>query len=180
MTVLFTIGHSNHAIEAFVALLHRHSVDCVVDVRSYPVSRRYPWFEADALRQHLATAGIDYHHAGRPLGGKRPVPQGSPHIALEAQWHGYADHMLGQVFRRGIAQLRRLSESGTVAIMCAERDPSECHRSMISDHLHFEGVPVHHILADGRLRDHQPNPAIRLVEEGLIYDHGGQVSLLPG
>ncbi len=178
MTAIYTIGHGSHAIESFIGLLTRHRIDCLVDVRSYPVSRRYPWFEGDTLRHHLGLAGIVYHQAGRPLGGRRPAVTASPHIALDASWQAYADHMMGQVFRRGIVQLRSLAEQHGLAIMCAEREPAECHRAMISDFLYVEGVAVKHILHDGRLRDHAPNPAIRLTNQGLVYDRGGQASLL--
>lgn len=167
---LLTVGHGNRTIEAFVALLGRHRVEILVDVRSHPVSRRYPWFDGEVLRLHLDAAGVRYHFAGRALGGRRRTPPRSMDTALADGLRGFADHMRSASFRRGAAQLVRLAQSGRTAIMCAERDPAHCHRSLIADHLHFQGIPVGHIDPDGSLVPHRLHPSARPTAEGVLYD----------
>ena len=143
MLTLFTIGHSNLSAETFVAHLKRHNITTLVDVRSHPVSRRFPHFNKDALETSLPEAGIAYRFAGKYLGGRSDAE------AID--------------FVMGIARLLNLTaqESGGLAIMCAEGDPLQCHRhTLIARALLdpsasvLEGeidLAVQHILPDGSL-----------------------------
>jgi len=175
--VIWTVGHSNRSAEDFIALLREPDIELLVDVRARPRSSRFPHFDESALREILSDAGITYHWAGRHLGGFRAPAPDSPHVALPEGFRGYADHMQTEAFRRAIAQLRNLARRGRTAIMCAEREPLECHRSLIADYLLLEGVEVLHLVAPGETRAHQLRAEARRESAALIYDRRLQASL---
>src|SRR5215471_2457273 len=129
---LWTIGHGNRSIEAFLALLRDAGIRCLVDVRAYPASRRHPHFARTALEQSLAHAGVRYVWEGKALGGRRTPAATSAHLALDdPQFRAYADHMMTLAFREALERLIRCGCAERTAFMCAERLPSECHRSFI-------------------------------------------------
>jgi uncharacterized protein (DUF488 family) len=177
MTV-YTIGHGNRAFEEFAGLLRAAAIECLVDVRAYPASRRHPQFSRDALEGSLAAAGVRYAWEGKTLGGRRKAAADSPHIALRSPgFRAYADYMATEEFRAGLQRLLGMAGSGRVAIMCAERLPWECHRNLISDSLVARGTRVLHLMDRGEGREHTLNPVARLEGERLIYDAGEQLGL---
>ncbi len=119
---LFTIGHSNHSIEHFLALLRRHGVEAVADVRSRPYSRFVPHFAKERLARILADAGVGYLFLGQELGGK-PVRDDPPQARLD-----YQARIREPSFQRGIETLLHAVAERRVALLCRERDPLECHR----------------------------------------------------
>lgn len=140
MPVLYTIGHSNHALADFLALLARHGVAELVDVRAAPYSRRLPHFRKAPLARSLDAHGIAYRWMGARLGGLRHRDGAASFEAVAAS----AD------FRAGLAELERLARAGTVAAMCAEGEPMACHRTiLITRHLRHSGLDIRHILPDG-------------------------------
>ena len=123
ISTIFTIGHSTRPIAEFLALLQQVDVDLLVDVRSIPRSRTNPQFNADALPETLAAAGISYQHLPA-LGGLRHRKKGAP-TSLNTFWHvaafrNYADYAATEAFRTGLNELRALSRDNCCAIMCAE------------------------------------------------------------
>jgi uncharacterized protein (DUF488 family) len=153
--VMFTVGHSTHALDAFVALLRGAGVEAVADVRRYPGSRRSPWFAREALAASLPGEGIEYVHL-EPLGGRRSVVPGSPNGGWDnAAFQAYADHMATPEFAAGLAQLERLARRRATAVMCAEAPWWRCHRRLIADALVVRGWTVRHIGPDGGLTDHE-------------------------
>ena len=131
---LFTIGHSNRSLNDFLQILHHQNVEQLIDVRSHPGSHRFPSFNRNSLRLALEDEEIAYAWFGRELGGLRRAKPSSPHTALAVDgFRGYADHMSSPTFHHGIHRLTNLAGNTKVAIMCAERDPCRCHRSMIAD-----------------------------------------------
>jgi uncharacterized protein (DUF488 family) len=169
---VYTVGHSTRPIEEFLALLEENGVRLLVDVRRYPVSRRYPQFTGAALAESLAGAGIGYHHEAA-LGGHREPRPGSPNTALRAAaFRGYADHMSTPAFRDALARLQEKAAAQRTAFMCAEADPQRCHRQLAADALVARGTPVLHILGPGRVRAHALHPAARPTPEGGIV-YGG-------
>jgi uncharacterized protein (DUF488 family) len=141
---IFTIGHSNHPIERFVALLQEAGVRLLADVRSMPYSRRVPQFNRERLRETLKAAGIDYRHFGEALGGK---PQGGTRdygaMAKTPAFVSALDAVIGEAARQ------------PVVLMCAERDPMDCHRTiLVSRHLTTRQVEIVHLLVDGGRRAH--------------------------
>jgi len=145
MSVVFTIGHSDHSLERFLALLAAAGVEMVADVRTAPVSRHVPHFSKAPLAGALHRAGISYLFLGRELGG-RP---NDPALFTDgiADFERMADT---DAFRAG---LRRVATEATwlrVALMCSEKEPLDCHRSLlIGRALWAGGIEVRHILADG-------------------------------
>lgn len=133
MDTLFTIGHSRHEPELFISLLKQHDIAAVYDVRSKPYSKFLPQFRRDNLKGILEEAGIHYVYVGDMLGGKpKPAPA---------------------LFAKGLDKLRADGGATRIAIMCAEKDPLNCHRTWtIAENL--PEMAVLHIQADGSLLSH--------------------------
>ena len=148
---VFTIGHSNHSPEAFVELLAQHEVDEVIDVRSSPSSRYLPHFNHDVLSHILDDFGIDYVFLGGQLGGRPAGPS-----YYDADGRVLYDRVSDtEFFDDGIGQVVRVADERRVALMCAEKDPLDCHRTLLlAQSLVKRGVAVGHILADGGVEDH--------------------------
>ena len=163
---LFTIGHSAHPLAVFLELLRQHSISAVADVRSAPYSRYRPHFGKDALSRSLGDAGIKYVFLGRELGGRSEDPS-----CYENGRIRYSRLVRRPEFRDGIERLKKGAADHRVALMCAEREPLECHRTiLVSPVLEEEGLPVAHIHADGRLESHE-EAMDRLIDlVGLSYD----------
>jgi uncharacterized protein (DUF488 family) len=147
--VLFTIGHSTHAFEYFAGLLTRHAVEVVCDVRSVPYSRRNPQFNRDALEQGLRSAGIKYVLLGKELGARSNNPD--CYVNGKVRYHRLAREPL---FLDGLQRLRKGIDGHRVALMCAERDPLMCHRTiLVCRELKGPALEIEHILADGSLEN---------------------------
>lgn len=178
---MLTIGHSNRALEDFLALLQEAGVERLIDVRSQPASRRFPWFSRGRLEAALSEAGIAYAWEGPDLGGRREerAEDGERHPALaEAGFRAYARHMEGAAFRTAVDRLLT-SPGASTAVMCAERDPAHCHRSLIADYL--EAVrerPVSHIMGPGHRERHAVHPGARPIGGILRYDRSQTERLL--
>lgn len=143
MKAIRTIGHSNHEIERFMALLQAGGVEAVVDVRSMPYSRRFPQFGRERLAARLAASGILYRYEGTALGGK-PRDGGS-----------YDDLAARSGFVDALARLIAGAADTALCLMCAEREPLDCHRTiLVSRRLAERGVEIEHLLADGRSEPH--------------------------
>jgi uncharacterized protein (DUF488 family) len=166
---IWTIGHSTRAIEEFHQLLAEHEIKALVDVRSFPVSRRHPHFTQAPLAAGLTEKGIEYHHL-RSLGGRRKPRGDSKNTAWQnASFRAYADHMESAEFEKGIDQLLELAGEKRAVIMCAEAVWWSCHRSLISDFLKANGVDVIHIVTAKRTESHPYTAAARIVEGKLSY-----------
>lgn len=169
-TTLFTIGHSNRSVDEFIALLGVADIETLIDIRAHPQSGRFPHFNQEALRESLNNAGITYHWAGRQLGGRRDTDPASPNMALAEGLRGFADYMASDEFAGAATQLMRLAAKSNSAIMCAEADANNCHRSLLSDYLILQGHTVKHIVATKQLQDHQLSKHARRESAQLIYD----------
>ena len=173
--VLFSIGHSNHALDAFVGLLRQHNVDVVVDVRSSPYSKFNPQFNRDSLADALRTASVRYAFFGKELGAR--VDDASCYVDGKVQYGRLAAR---QEFRDAIARLVSGAADHRLALMCAEKEPLDCHRTiLVSQALAEAGHVVNHIHADGRLESHREALG-RLVEmtgvaQGDFFSGGDDV-----
>jgi uncharacterized protein (DUF488 family) len=148
---ILTIGHSNHVIELFVRLLAQHEVRVLADVRSVPYSRRHPAYNREALERSLAQAGVAYVFLGKELGAKSQDP-----AHYEAGRVQYGRLAATELFKSGLARVIEEGTSQRLAIMCAEKDPLACHRTLlVARELEAAGMPVTHIHADGRLEPHR-------------------------
>ena len=147
---LFSIGHSNIPAERFMALLRGAGVNAVADVRSVPASRFFPWFSGKNLGPLLAREGMSYLPYGKELGG-RPRAQ-------SLYRDGIADYeaMARQPeFQAGLKRLVADAARCRVCLMCAEREPLDCHRCLlVARELAARGLAVGHILHDGAIEPH--------------------------
>jgi uncharacterized protein (DUF488 family) len=170
VAILYTIGHSTRPLDEFLGTLRAHAIRTLVDIRSFPMSRRLPHFNREALEKTLAEAGIRYVWL-QELGGRRKkIRDDSPNIALRNDgFRNYADYMLTEDFRRGIAELIQLAEPSRTAYMCAERVYFRCHRMLVSDWLVAHGHQVFHIDGTGPVKSHDLMPEARLIDGQLIY-----------
>ena len=144
---IYTIGHSNHPIDELLALLVQRGIELVADVRSHPASRFNPQFNREALRASLATAGVDYDFLGRELGARST--DDSVYVDGKVDYERLASTA---PFQAGIARLSGAAATRRVALMCAEKDPIDCHRAiLVCPTLAARGFSPQHIHADGRL-----------------------------
>ena len=159
---IYTIGHSTHSIDTFISLLTKHHIDAVVDVRSVPYSRWQPQFNRGSLRSALQEHGIAYGFLGKELGARsddrRCYADGRVSYRLLAET---------ALFKSGIDRLQRGARRNVVALMCAERNPVECHRAiLIGRELDERGIDVVHIRSDGQAEPHD------VTMKGLAADLG--------
>ena len=174
----FTVGHSTHSLDGLVALLARHGVTRVVDVRRTPRSGRHPQFNRDALAVELSARGIDYRHLVA-LGGRRRPRPGSPNGGWEHEaFRGYADHALSEEFAAALAQLCTLARKRPTAIMCAEALWWRCHRRLIADRLTALGWAIAHIATDGKLAEHALPEFAIVHADGTVHYPPTQQTLL--
>ena len=149
---VLTVGHSNHSLEDFAALLFRHRVAVVADVRSVPYSRRHPQFSRRVLEDALRERGLRYLFLGAELGARSQDPScydedGRVQFSRVART---------DLFLRGIERVLDEAAGSRITLLCAERDPANCHRTMlVVPVLRQRGVGVTHILADGSLESQE-------------------------
>lgn len=157
---VFTIGHSTQPVEKLIDLLVRHEISAIADVRSQPYSRMNPQFNREALRAVLKAAGISYVFMGRELGAR--ADDRSCYIGGKVQYDLLAQT---QPFQEGLERVSEGSSKHRIAMMCAEKDPLTCHRTiLVCRHLVTRGLQVQHILQNGRLESHSA-AMVRLLQE---------------
>ncbi len=138
---MFTVGHSTRSLDDFIALLRHYGIQIVVDIRRFPVSKKFPWFTQETLQKAVEKAGIRYVWLGDLLGGYRKG--------------GYEAYQQTETYRKGIEAVKRLTENERVALMCAELLWFRCHRRFIADTLTREGYRVVHIYDPKRSQVHR-------------------------
>ena len=169
---LFTIGHSNHHIEKFIGLLNMHSISAVCDVRSQPYSRHNPQFNRDTLQEQLKEQNISYVFLGAELGARSSDTSCniSGKVRFNCLWQTNR-------FKEGIKRVKTVMDSHRVALMCAEKDPLMCHRTMlVCRYMRSEGMFINHILADGSIETNAEleERLLRLLnipQDDLFMDH---------
>lgn len=148
---VYTVGHSNHPIDQFIQLLNRNGITAIADVRSNPYSRYQPQFNREELKRALRSAGIDYVFLGNELGARSPDP--SCYVGGRVQYSRLA---AAESFKAGLDRVVKGSQSRHIALMCAEKEPLECHRTLlVGQALHGIGVPLTHIHANGDQEPHE-------------------------
>jgi uncharacterized protein (DUF488 family) len=167
--VIWSAGHSNRPAAALVETLLAAGIELVVDVRRYPMSRRNPQFNREALAQTLRAGGISYLHEPA-LGGRRKPQADSKNLGLRDEgFRGFADYMASDEFEQALADLIERSASARTALMCAEALPWRCHRSLIADALVARGLQVEHLLGAGATRHHELTSAARVIDGRVSY-----------
>lgn len=148
--MIYTVGHSNHPLAHFLQLLQGQGVTLLADVRSTPYSRFNPQFRRDSLAAALNDNGIEYLFLGEELGARSKDPS-----CYEDGRVSYGKLAATELFRQGIDRLLAAAKTHTVAIMCAEKDPLDCHRTiLVARELVRRGESVAHILATGEVASH--------------------------
>lgn len=172
MDQIWTVGHSNHPLEKFVGILKAHGIERVIDVRRFPVSRKWPHFNAESLAASLSAEGIDY--SGMPeLGGRRKPRPDSPHTAWRTDaFRGYADFMGSPEFEESLGRAIALAGERRSALLCAEALPWRCHRSILSDAFLVRGWEVREILNEKDARPRKLPAFARVEGDRLTYDVG--------
>jgi uncharacterized protein (DUF488 family) len=175
---LLTIGHGTLTADRLADLLRGAGVDVLVDVRSYPGSRRHPHVGREQMERWVPAAGIDYRWERR-LGGRRATRPDTVNVALRnPAFRGYADHMASAEFASALDDLVRLADARPTAVMCSESMWWRCHRRLLSDAaVLVRGVDVHHVMHDGRRVPHPLTAGVRLDEDHVVYDVGGDMPL---
>jgi uncharacterized protein (DUF488 family) len=168
-TLVLTVGHSTPTLADFLALLAKHAVARLVDVRTVPRSRHNPQFNTEPFSAALADARISYlHMAG--LGGFRRARRDSPNSGWRnLSFRGYADYMQTQEFERHLTALMERARSERVALMCAEAVPWRCHRSLIADALTVRGFLAEKIISESRRKAHALTPFAKANGTALAY-----------
>ena len=148
---IFTVGHSSHSLEEFVSLLQKHRIHEVVDIRSSPYSRYTAHFNFDVIGEALDHIGIRYVFLGGVLGGRPTDPS-----CYDADGRVRYDRIANtDLFDGSIRDLTRGADECRIALMCTEKDPLDCHRTLlVAPSLVAYKVNVEHILADGSLENH--------------------------
>ncbi|HYC86085.1 MAG TPA: DUF488 domain-containing protein [Chryseosolibacter sp.] len=152
-----------------MALLNNFSIKTLVDIRTYPGSRRYPHFNSEHFRRALAEKDIAYYHLPELGGRRKPLPD-SPNTAWRnSSFRGYADHMQSDEFKKGIEVLQQLAMTSPTAYMCSESLWWKCHRALVSDYLKNAGWRVYHIQNIGKYQEHPFTSPARAVQGNLFY-----------
>jgi uncharacterized protein (DUF488 family) len=148
--LLLTVGHSNLPLDGFMATLKAHNVTAIVDVRSVPFSRRFPWFSSRTLSERLQSKGVAYLMMGETLGGRPANPAlyrddvaDYEAMAATSDFHASIDRVIAYATRH------------CLCLMCSEREPLDCHRCLLVGRALAErGCAVGHILGDGSVEPH--------------------------
>ncbi len=164
-TTLFTIGYSGRSLDEFIALLEQYKITALCDVRSMPYSSRNQQFNRESLQQNLKSRNIEYVFLGEELGARSKDP--SSYVAGKALYNKIAELPL---FKQGLARIKLGMEKNYVlALMCAEKDPLLCHRSiLICRNLRGANIDIRHII-DNKSIETQSDLEQRLVKQLKTY-----------
>ena len=167
--IIYTIGHSTHTLEEFIAMLKSFNIELLADIRSFPGSRKFPHFNKENLPASLAENNIEYIHL-KNLGGRRKVNPESCNTGWRvAAFRGYADYMETENFKKAIHELEQIASTKRVAYMCAEAVWWRCHRSLVSDYLKHNGWTVLHIMGVNKSTQHPYTAPAKIMNGKLNY-----------
>jgi uncharacterized protein (DUF488 family) len=170
MNDIWTVGHSTHPIDKFITMLKSFNIEALVDIRTYPGSRRYPHFNKENLSQSLLSENIRYDHFIE-LGGRRKPSDNSPNTAWRhPAFRGYADHMQSTDFVAAVNRLEGLAKKFRTVYMCSEATWWRCHRALLSDLLKSRGWNVHHIMGELKSTLHPYTSPAKIIQGELFYN----------
>ena len=166
---IWTIGHSTRPVEEFIALLQSFKIKLLVDIRSFPGSRKFPQFNKEALQITLAENEREYIHL-KDLGGRRKAAPNSENTSWRSTaFRGYADYMETPTFLQSIQELEKLAKQQPTAYMCAEALWWRCHRALVSDYLKSKDWTVMHIMNIDKAQEHPYTSSAKIVAGALSY-----------
>ncbi|HEX7366537.1 MAG TPA: DUF488 domain-containing protein [Pelobium sp.] len=166
---IWTIGHSTLTAATFLAILQHYQIELLVDVRRFPGSRKFPWFNQDNLESFLNQNGISYIHIASLGGRRKPNPESENIKWRHPAFRAYADFMESDEFSIGITELEQLALQKVTSIMCSEVLWWRCHRSMIADYLKSKGWKVMHIFSEENAAEHPYTQPAKIVSGDLTY-----------
>ena len=167
--IVWTVGHSTRHLDEFIRLLHSFKIELLVDIRTYPGSKRFPHFNKEDLSRNLTAENILYIHMVE-LGGRRtPQPDSVNTAWRHASFRGYADYMQTPAFTEAMDKLEEHAEKYRLAYMCSEAMWWKCHRSLVSDYLKVRGWNVQHIMDEEKSTEHPYTSPARPVQGKLFY-----------
>jgi uncharacterized protein (DUF488 family) len=176
MKELFTIGHSTHTIDRFIELLSMHGITAVCDVRSQPYSKFNPQFNREVLQSELKRHGIAYVYLGKELGPRSDDPDCYENGRVRYDLLAKTD-----LFQEGLRRLREGMKSYRIALMCAEKDPIMCHRTiLVCRHLEDDLTGIRHILEDGSIEENKDSikrlrELLKMSEQDLFTPPEGMI-----
>ncbi len=150
-------------------MLQSFDIQAVADVRRFPGSRKFPWFNKDSLAVTLPDVGIEYHHFVHLGGRRRPLKDSHNDAWRLDAFKGYADYMETPEFVEALKQLEKLASLKRTVFMCSEAVWWSCHRSMVSDALKHAGWNVQHIMGVGKSTEHPYTSPARIEHGELVY-----------
>jgi uncharacterized protein (DUF488 family) len=168
--VIWTIGHSTHSIEEFIAILCSFQIERLVDIRMFPGSRRYPHFNKMALETSMPEANVNYCHMVSLGGRRKPKPDSKNTGWRLDAFRGYADYMETDAFQRGIKKLEDIALKERSVYMCSEAVWWRCHRALVSDYLKVKGWTVMHIMGHGKAQEHPFTSPAKNISGRLSYE----------
>lgn len=173
--LLYTIGHSTHSIGKFISLINIYNINCIVDIRSTPYSKAAPQFNMDKLASDLHNLNIYYLYMGKELGARHK----DKNIYTREGYLDFEAVAKQEFFRQGIARVMKGVEKGfRIALMCSEKDPFDCHRSiLVAKEFYERGYEIKHILENGDVIS-QADIEERLID--FYFPQRNQMSLFDG
>jgi uncharacterized protein (DUF488 family) len=171
--VLYTVGHSTRPFDEFVGILKAHGVAALADVRRYPRSRKFPYFNDDELAATLPEVGLKYVPI-KALGGRRRASADSVNTGWTSEgFRGYADYMQTPAFDAGLQELIAVALAAPTVIMCAEAVPWRCHRALIADAMLVRGWRVLDIMSETAAPAHELTAFARVAGTRITYPATG-------
>ena len=167
--LIYTIGHSTHTIEVFIAMSQSFEIQTIVDIRRFPGSRKFPQFDQDNLKKSLEKVGIQYIYMLELGGRRKPNKDSKNTIWKNESFRGYANYMETIEFENAVTQLEAIALQQTTAYMCSEAVWWRCHRSMVSDYLKAKGWNVLHIMGINKFQEHKYTVPARIVGNKVFY-----------
>ncbi len=174
MVIVYTVGHSNRSLEELLRLLKRRGIELVIDVRRFPGSRKFPWFNRENLAHELSRIRVGYLWLGDKLGGFRRLgvdveDTGGATCFTSPGFRAYALYVTTNPYAwEAVLRVEGLARSKRTALLCRERLPWHCHRKILSDILVLHGFTVYHIIDENRVIKHKPARCAKLLPDGRV------------
>lgn len=168
---IYTIGFGRRRVDQLIAILQEYNIQVVIDVRTEPATEIDSAFRYDDLRGALEDEGLEYHLAGRQLGGNRLPRAGSINSELDDELRGFADFMASTEFHIGLRQLTGIAGKRPAALLFSAKYPEKCHRRLIADALMMKGLKIVHLIDEGKSREHELTPELRRDSRELVYNN---------
>jgi len=168
---MYTIGFGKRRVDQLIGILQQQNIQVVIDVRIEPASEAGSASRYEDLREALGDEGLEYHWAGRQLGGNRVPCADSVNSALDEELRGFADFMASAEFHVGLRQLVGIAGKRSAAILFSAKYPEKCHRRLIADALMMKGLRIIHLIDEGESREHGFTPELRRDSSELVYNN---------